>query len=67
MVQSICNFCTKFEKTYRCKMNGMDYDFHACRRCIRTLPFQLIAMEAFDEDETESQGGDRLSLDSGTE
>lgn len=29
--------------------------FHACRKCIRTNPLQLIPLEEFNEDQSESQ------------
>lgn len=55
MVQSICNFCSKFAKTYKARIEGIDYEYHACRKCIRTLPFQLVPMEEYHEDEAESE------------
>lgn len=64
---AICNFCTQSVKTYRCKVLGMQNVFHACRKCIRTNPLQLIPLEEFNEDQSESQGGERLSLDNRTE
>ena len=55
MVESICNFCGKFRKTYACRSVGVDYEYHACHKCIRTLPFQLVPMEEYHEDEAESE------------
>ena len=55
MVQAICNFCGKFAKTYRCRIVGMDMEVISCRKCIRTLPIQLISMEEYDEDEAEGE------------
>lgn len=55
MVKAICNFCTKFVETYRCKIIGMNGDFYACRKCIRTLPIQLIPMEEYNETEAEGE------------
>ena len=52
---AICNFCTQSVKTYRCKVLGMQNVFHACRKCIRTNPLQLIPLEEFNEDQSESQ------------
>jgi hypothetical protein len=55
MVESICNFCGKFKKTYKGRLVGMDMEVIACRKCIRTLPFQIVPMEEYYEDEAESE------------
>lgn len=55
MVQAICNFCGKFRKTYKCRIVGMDMEVVSCHKCVRTLPFQLVPMEEYHEDEAESE------------
>lgn len=55
MVKAICNFCTKFRKTYKCRIGSVDYEYHACKECINTLPIGLVPLEAINEDENEGE------------
>lgn len=53
MKKGLCNFCIKELLTYRCKVLGMTYIFHACADCISKLG--LIPMEEINEYPTKQE------------